>query len=109
MNDQNYVDSFPARLDVIQTARLLGVGDHDIPILVAVKLLTPLGSPANNAPKYFAKITVMEHAGDVRWLDKATRCIGRYWKAKRERRKSPAIANDENEEKHSVKPPVPER
>jgi len=35
---------------------LLGFQEHDITPLVAAKLLTPLGKPAPNAPKYCAAI-----------------------------------------------------
>ena len=41
----------PARIDAMQAARLLGFAEHDIPILVSAKLLTPLGTPAKSAVK----------------------------------------------------------
>lgn len=44
----------PARLDMEQTADLLGFQKHDIPVLIKAKLISPLGSPAPNAPKWFA-------------------------------------------------------
>jgi hypothetical protein len=74
-----------------QTAKLLGFAEHDISILTAAKLLDPLGTPAPNAPKFFAKVLVMEHAGDPKWLDKATRVIGKYWQSKRSRRSDAAL------------------
>ena len=40
----------PGRLNTTETAVLLGVQDHDVPILTAAKLLVPLGKPAANAP-----------------------------------------------------------
>jgi len=43
----------PGRLRTAETAVLLGFQEHDIPALVAGKLLTLLGKPAANAPKYF--------------------------------------------------------
>jgi hypothetical protein len=41
------------------TARLLGLAEHDIPILMAGGKLTPLGDPAPNAPKWFAAVEMV--------------------------------------------------
>jgi hypothetical protein len=49
----------PARLNTSEVAVLLGFQEHDIAPLVAAKLLTSLGKPASNAPKYFAAIEVL--------------------------------------------------
>ena len=73
----------PARIDVETTARLLGVAEHDVPILIATKLLKPLGKPAPNAPKKFAAIEIISLAADRQWLDTATRRLSEYWKTKR--------------------------
>ena len=54
----------PARLDVAQTSKLLGFGEHDIQILMAVGKLTPLGEPAPNAPKWFAAVEMIRLAAD---------------------------------------------
>jgi len=80
----------PGRLDVTQTAKLLGFGVHDIQILMAVGKLTPLGDPAPNAPKWFAAVELIRLAADQDWLHKATKEIAKYWRRKRERRQSPA-------------------
>jgi hypothetical protein len=78
--------NIPARLDVIQTAKLLGFAEHDIQVLMAASKLTPLGDPAVNAPKWFAAIEIIGLATDKDWLHKATKEISKYWKQKRERR-----------------------
>lgn len=39
----------PGRLNTAETALLLGVQEHDIPVLVAARLIFPLGKPAPNA------------------------------------------------------------
>lgn len=75
----------PARLDVQQTAKLLGFADHDIQILMATRLLVPLGKPAQNAPKYFSACATIALAADHEWLSKATVAVSRYWRNKRER------------------------
>ena len=77
------LENLPARLTVELTARVLGFQAHDIPVLVADKLLTPLGTPAPNAPKFFARVVVAQCADDTKWLHKATVCVSRYWKRKR--------------------------
>lgn len=73
----------PARIDVATTARLLGVAEHDVPILIATKLLKPLGKPAPNAPKKFAAIEIIALAADKQWLDTVTRRLSEYWKTKK--------------------------
>src|SRR5580765_1831512 len=82
----------PARLNVAQTAKLLGFAEHDIQVLMAARKLTPLGAPAPNAPKWFAAIEVIGLAADVDWLNKATKEVCKYWRHKRERRQNPAYS-----------------
>ena len=53
----------PAMLNIQQTAVLLGLAEHDIPVLIGVGLLKPLGDPPPNAVKHFASIQVLEMAG----------------------------------------------
>ena len=74
------------RIDAAQTARILGFSEHDIPILVNVALLKPLGKPARNAIKYFAATDVMEKAKDPVWLGKATQAVSAHWQKKNARR-----------------------
>ena len=76
----------PARLDVVRTAAALGFAEHDIPVLVRERLLSPLGKPAPNAPKFFARVVIERLATDVGWLDKASMATAKYWKRKREAR-----------------------
>ena len=80
--------NLPARLDVAETAKLLGFAVHDMQILMAVGKLTPLGDPAPNAPKWFSAVEIIRLAGDQDWLSKATRELSKFWHAKRLRRQS---------------------
>jgi hypothetical protein len=82
--------NLPGRLNVTHTAKLLGIAEHDIPILMHTRKLTPLGAPAPNAPKYFAAVEVIQHATDKDWLHKATHDLARYWREKRARRSTPS-------------------
>jgi len=81
----------PGRLNTAETAVLLGFQEHDIPALIARKLLTPLGKPAANAPKYFAAVDVLNAAQDREWLSQATRALSRYWSEKNGRKSHAAL------------------
>ncbi len=84
----------PARLDARQTASLLGFQAHDIPVLVAAKLLDPLGKPVPNAPKYFATCVLEELRCNPDWLDRASRAVSRHWRAKNGRKSHESGAED---------------
>jgi hypothetical protein len=68
----------PGRLTAEQTAWVLNCQLHDIPTLMATKLLKPLGNPAANSIKYFATVDVLEHAKDRGWLARMTQTIYRH-------------------------------
>jgi len=72
----------PAMLNVQQTAVLLGLAEHDIPMLIGVGLLKPLGDPPSNAVKYFASIQVLELAGEISRLAKMRNAIYEHWRGK---------------------------
>lgn len=82
----------PARLDVHQTAELLGFMDHDIAVLVRMRLLKPLGEPLPNAHKYFSTTEIQLLAQDRQWLDRATKAVARHWQAKNQHKKVPLNA-----------------
>ena len=73
----------PGRLNSPQTAALLGFQPHDIPVLVAKKLLRPLGKPVPQAPKYFAAPEIEKLATDPVWLGKAAQAMCDHWKGKK--------------------------
>jgi len=60
---------------------------HDVPILVAARLLKLLGNPLPNGVKFFAACEIMESAKDRIWLVKATNALNQHWQKKNERRK----------------------
>jgi hypothetical protein len=76
----------PARLNPKQTAQFLGFSEHDIPILVSVKLLPVLGNPVQNATKYFPTCEIKDLAINTGWLDKATQAVYDYWIKKNARK-----------------------
>jgi len=76
----NLLGQLPARLTVEQVSWLIGCGEDDVPIIVAAKLLKPLGNPAPNAIKYYATVELLELTKDRNWLSRATLVISQYWK-----------------------------
>ena len=78
--------SHPARLTMEETAWALGFSTHEIPVLIAGKLLKPLGNPAPNTMKWFAADTVKELRHDLKWLSRATDAVMLYWRGKNARK-----------------------
>lgn len=72
----------PAMLNTAQTAVMLGLGEHDIPVLIAAGLLNPLGNPPNNAVKYFGTVEILEIAGENAVLNKIRNAVYQYWRGK---------------------------
>ena len=68
----------PARLDVNQTAEVLGFLPYEIPVLISSSLLKPLGRPAANGHKYFCADEILELSHDRSWLDKTTRILTKH-------------------------------
>lgn len=77
----------PARLNTAEVAILLGFQEHDVAPLVAAKLLTPLGKPAANGPKYFASAEIVAFTENRVWLSQATRTISKHWSDKNRSRR----------------------
>jgi len=88
-------EQLPARLEVKDIAVLLGFSESDIPILIAGGLLKPLGKPAPNASKFFARVEIERCAENVDWLNQATHCVAQYWKRKRDRQARGGQVSDE--------------
>ena len=70
----------PARLTTQQVAWVLNCKVYDIPVLVAARLLRPLGKPEPNAPKYYATAKMLALADDPVWLDRMTTEIQKHWR-----------------------------
>ena len=76
----------PGRLNTSEAAVLLGFQEHDMALLIAAKLLVPLGKPAPNAPKYFAAVEIMDRIVNAEWLSAATKVISKYWRKKNQQK-----------------------
>lgn len=72
----------PARLTVEQAAWVLNCQPHDVPILVASKLLKPLGNPPPNGIKFFATADLLELVKDRSWLAKVTNSVNQHRRRK---------------------------
>lgn len=77
----------PARLTAEQTAWVCNCQPHDIPVLVAAKLLKPLGNPPQNGVKFFATVDVLECAKDRHWLARMSATIYQHWHTRNARKK----------------------
>jgi hypothetical protein len=74
-------------LNTSEVAVLLGFQEHDVAPLVAAKFLTPLGKPAQNAPKYFAAVEVLACSDNRDWLSQATKVLAKHWATKNRQQK----------------------
>ena len=67
----------PACLDAEAAARFLGWPAYFMPMLARAGHLKPLGKPAQNARKWYARVELERLANDPAWLDKAIRIVDR--------------------------------
>jgi hypothetical protein len=58
---------------------VLNCQPHDIPILVAARLLKPLGNPAANGIKFFSTLQLLELVKDQAWVVKVTNAVNQHW------------------------------
>jgi hypothetical protein len=78
----------PARLTAEQASWVINCQPHDVPILVAARLLKPLGNPPANSVKFFAALEVLEQAKDRTWLAKVTNALNQHWQSKNAAKKN---------------------
>ena len=55
---------------------------HDVPILVAARLLKPLGNPPPNSVKFFVSSDILDLTKDRTWLAKVTQTLIQHWQKK---------------------------
>ena len=70
----------PRRLTAEQAGWVLNCQTHDIPVLVAARLLKPLGNPLANGTKFFSTEEVLALAQDRAWLARMTNAIYEHWR-----------------------------
>src|ERR1035441_805761 len=86
----------PARLTAEQAAWVLNCQPHDVPILVAARLLKPLGNPPPNSVKFFAASELLELVEDRGWLGKFTNALNQHWQKKNAAKKNCVTNNSQN-------------
>jgi hypothetical protein len=86
----------PERVNVEQTSWLLNCQPHNIPVLVAARLLKPLGNPQPNSVKYFATNDIIELSKDKAWLGRMTNVIYKDWQARNARYRTVSSETLEN-------------
>jgi len=86
------LNQLPARLTAEQAAWVLNCQPHDVPILVASRLLKPLGNPPPNSVKYYAALELLELVEDRTWLAKVTNALNQHWQ-KRNAKKIWSMSN----------------
>jgi hypothetical protein len=69
----------PGRLTAEQAAWVLNCQPHDVPILVAARLLKPLGNPSPYNVKFFAASELLKQVEDRVWLAKVTNTVNQHW------------------------------
>ena len=72
----------PARLTAEQAGWVLNCQSHDVPVLVAAKLIKPLGNPPANGVKFFATADLLEQIKDHNWLVRVSATIYQHWHKK---------------------------
>jgi hypothetical protein len=77
----------PARLTAEQAAWVINCQAHDIPPLVAAKLLKPLGNPPANGIKFFATADLLELVKDRNWLVRVSITIHQHWQRQNARKR----------------------
>jgi hypothetical protein len=81
----------PARLTAEQAGWVLNCQPHDIPALVASRLLKPLGNPAQNSTKFFATVDILDLLKDRASLNRMTHVINQHWQKKNARNKNSIV------------------
>ena len=59
-----------------------------MPILVAARLLKPLGNPPANSVKFYAALELLELVKDRTWLAKVTNALNLHWQRKNTAKKN---------------------
>jgi hypothetical protein len=70
--------NWPACVGVEEASRILGWPTYFFPVLVRTGHLKPLGKPAQNSRKWFARVDIERLASDLAWLDKTVRLAEKH-------------------------------
>jgi hypothetical protein len=79
---------YPVVMTKEKVAEAMGVPTHNIPPLVRVGLLKPLGHPGRYCVKYFSRDALAGKFANQEWLDKVMAAIHRHWRNKNARKRA---------------------
>jgi hypothetical protein len=101
MNDERHrflmlSGQLPGRLTAEQTAWLLNCQTHDMPGLIAARLIKPLGNPPPNGIKFFSTADIVELTKDRSRLVKITIAINDYWRKMNVNKRRRSMVETEN-------------
>ena len=82
------LNQLPARLTAEQAAWVINCQPADVPILVAARLLKPLGNPPPNSVKFFAASELLEQVNNRTWLAKVTNALNQHWQKRNAAKKN---------------------
>jgi hypothetical protein len=98
LNDEQRIflnlNRLPAALTEAQTAALLGFKRHQIPVLAALGFLQPLGDPAPNGEKLYARVQVLKNGENTEWLSRAKAAVSQHWRMKNSRKTKDQVQSD---------------
>jgi hypothetical protein len=67
-----------------------------VPILVAARLLKPLGNSPPNCVKFFAASELLELVEDLAWLAKATNALNQHWQRRNAAKRNRSLNGSQN-------------
>ena|SRR5215469_11697175 len=82
------IDEFPIFLTEEHVSKLLGLGMHNIPVLVRAGLLKPLGRHHQpGCVRLFSKQALLAKSQDESWLGRVADAVKGHWREKNAARK----------------------
>jgi len=69
---------WPACIGVEEAGRILGWPAYFFTVLVRTGHLKPLGKPAQNSRKWFARVEIERLSNDLVWLDRAVLIVEKH-------------------------------
>jgi len=97
----------PARLTAEQAAWVLNYQVHDVPALVAARLIKPLGNPPPNGIKFFSTTDILELTKDRNWLVRISSTICQHWQKKNTGKKNRPLLSATNGPSSEFNLPMP--
>src|SRR5690349_20725681 len=78
IQDSHHHSNWPACIGVEEASKILGWPAYFFTVLVRAGHLKPLGKPAQNSRKWFARVEIERLGSDLAWLDKAVRIAEKH-------------------------------